>query len=533
MSGARQQQQSRPAQQSADDTIVFSGFVGGLNSQSSRPGVTENQLAICDGWCPVGDDNLRTIWDIGPSIFTASSAGTFTVWFDFGNIGSTPYCIVVTGDGSVWAVNVSTGAINLIAVPGTITAGGSLAMTQWGSQYIIIVCQQANGYFVWDGTTFYRSGDTVPGDAGGVMPTGIAGSGVEIYAGHVWVIFGPFIAFSAPGSIVDFATADGGGNVQSNDSFLRVGYTNLKQSNGYLYLFGDSSISYIAGVNTSGSPATTTFTQQSVDPEVGTPWPGTVDILGSNIAFANPWGAHVSYGGRAAKISGMLDGIYNTAPNFGGVTPTACKHIMFGKRVWALLLPVIDQVTGQQVNKLFLWDEKKWFSTQQSVALIFVQHQEINSVLSAYGTDGNQIFPLFTTPSTAVTKTAQSRFWGNGAGLAFLKSVGRMWAAFQYFSTDGLTVDISIDSEATSATYTVQLPVGSMTWTNNLGNPINWTNNTGHTIVWGVGNTSIVVIPPQAVAQNGVFIGLTVSTNAADLALWSVAAAPVITQYRG
>jgi hypothetical protein len=386
MSGARpppRAQQQQAQQDQSGGLIVFSGF-SGLNTQASRIGIEDTQAAWMDGWFPQGTDNARIIFDHGAPIFTAPN---FINSYQFGNIGATPYCIVFLVDGSVWSVNTITLAAAEIAASGTIQSV-NVGMSQWGSTYILIVANQLNGYFVWDGTFFYRSGDTVPGDPGGVMPTGISGTSIETYTGHVWIVNGNVLEFSAPGSIVDFSTANGGGNLTSNDSTLRVRWTQLVATNGYLYLFGDSSITYIANVQTTGAgPSTTTFTIQNADPEVGTPWPGTVDVIGSNIVFANAWGAHVSYGGRTAKISGDLDGIYNSLPNFGGQIPTATKSIVFGKRVWALLLPVIDAFTGQQVNKLFIWDEKRWCSTQQSLNLVYVQHQEIDSVLTAYGTD--------------------------------------------------------------------------------------------------------------------------------------------------
>ena len=64
--------------------------------------------------------------------------------------------------------------------------------------------------------------------------------------------------YTGPGLVADFSTAVGGGNFTSSDSFLKIGFSRLVQSNGFLYLFGDSSINYISGVQTSGVTPTTT-----------------------------------------------------------------------------------------------------------------------------------------------------------------------------------------------------------------------------------------------------------------------------------
>ena len=248
-----------------------------------------------------------------------------------------------------------------------------------------------------------------------------------------------------------FHPVNGGGNFTSSDSFLRVAYINLKQTNGFLYLIGDSSVNYISGVQTSGSPPITTFTNQNADPEVGSPWPGTVDVFSRNILFANAFGVHVSYGGAVTKISDMLDGVYNTVPNFGNITPSAGKAIIFGKKCWVLLLPIIDPVKGQQVNKLFLWNGKTlWWTSEQDVPLIFINFQEINSILTCYGTNGASVWELFSQPSIAFTKTAQTKLWDKPGGYQFTKFVTRLWGIVKYYIPLSPTVNISLDNELNS-----------------------------------------------------------------------------------
>src|SRR4029077_2161584 len=84
-----------------------------------------------------------------------------------------------------------------------------------------------------------------------LMPFGISGTAVEVFTGRVFVgpphqqgtsPTGQDFTVSAPGSLTDFATSDGGLLFTSTDRFLRVAYQNFRQSNGYLYPFGDSSI---------------------------------------------------------------------------------------------------------------------------------------------------------------------------------------------------------------------------------------------------------------------------------------------------
>ena len=303
------------------DPLLFEQFEG-INTQTTRPGVDDKQMAWCDGYMPISPRKLRTIPGVGtPIVFSDAAPVSF---FGFANIGSTPYSIVIHTDGSTHAVNTSTYGQSQIAAAGTITNPSRLnvGLSQYGSQLVMIVSKQTNGYFLWDGTTFFQPGGlsptvtvtaggtgytnalvitatggsgsgatfsyTLSGDAvatitvtnpgtgyvagdtptlvftrnGGsgsaatgtiaLMPTGISGTAIEIYAGRVWVANGATITFSAPGSYTDFSSADGGGNFTSSDSFLRSRYIQLLQTNGFLYLLADSSINYISGVQTGG-----------------------------------------------------------------------------------------------------------------------------------------------------------------------------------------------------------------------------------------------------------------------------------------
>ncbi len=753
------------------DPLLFEEFQG-INTTTTRPGVDDKQMYWSDGFMPLARRNLRTLPDIGPVLWTAPPNDAIA-FFDFANIGSIPYMIAIHADGGIWAVNTNNGVAEHIASDGTLVLPDreDIGISQWGSQYVLIVAEQTNGYFLWDGVAFYGAGgfgplvtvtnpgsgyQTVPsvnvtggsgsgavfsariangmvtgitvvdpgsgyqaGDApvltliggtdagsgasltanlmqtigsgaaitltlspaiggsyavtnahvdnggsgysplttitvggafsghqaelspvitagiitsvvivdggnytqatpvptatvvdngdyyvssvtinsggsnyspsvavacsgggspisqatlaltvvGGVitavtvtnggaygsntpptitvtdatvtatataslMPFGIKGTALETYSGRVWIVDGATATFSAPGSFVDFSSANGGGNFISSDSFLRVRFTQPRQSNGFLYLIADSSVNYISGVQTAGSPPVTTFTNQNADPEVGSPWPGTVDVWSRNIVFANPFGAQISYGAAVTKISEPLDGVYNTVPGFAGFFPSAAKAIIYGKKVWILLLPIIDPITNNRVNKLFMWNGKIWWAASQSISLRFIQHQEIDSVLTAYGTDGLSVYPLFSQTSTALTKTVQTKLWDAPGGYQFTKAPSRFWLLAQYYdpARSGLTVTIDNETQTGANSYPVNA-AKTANWTNASGAAVNWTTQAAQPSIWytaGIGASTAI-----EVAQNGVLSGETISTNCADMALISTAMVAEIVQYRG
>jgi hypothetical protein len=513
------------------DPLIFEEFEG-INTATTRPGVDDKQAAWLDGFIPLARRNLRTMYGLSAPLWTVGIPGPSIAFFDFANISTTPIMVAVLGNGAIYQVNTNTGFVTQMAVAGTIQNPSrvNVGLAQSGSKYVIIVAKQTNGYFIWDGTTFFAPGSAF---GSGTVPAGIGGTAVEIYAGRVWIANGPTITFSAPGSVIDFSSANGGGNFTSTDSFLRVAFIQLKQTNGFLYLVADSSVNYISGVQTSGSPPVTTFTNQNADPEAGSPWPGTVDVFNRNILFANPFGAQVSYGGAVTKISEMLDGVYNTVPNFGGIIPSAAKAIVFGKKIWVLLLPIIDPVSGQQVNKLLMWNGKVWWAAQQDVPLIYIQFQEINSVLTAWGTDGTSVYQLFARPSNAFQKVAQTKLWDKPGGYQLTKFVTRLWGIVKYYSQLSQTLNVSIDNEVGSSTSVAAVFTNVATWLTATGLISTWINNTGQTTTWQVSGVGFLPFSPAAVSQQGVLTGFTVTTNAADMVIVSMMIQAEVAGYRG
>jgi hypothetical protein len=740
----------------------------GLNTSTTRMGVPDEQCAWIDGFFPLDKYNLRTLYDVGTTLYTA--VGTTIVFFGFVNISATPYMILFQADGSVVAVNTLTATVGTVLPVGTIANPSQLTigLSQWGQQYAIIVANQTNGYWLWDGLLTYSAGTLGPGviltnigsgytspplvtasgghgsgavfaaflnnsgnvasvaitnpgtgylvgdsvsltffgglsagsgasltaslthltggsgalatisafsnitsggvtyfqiktiavitegsnysqftkistqggiaftpalltpviaggqitgvsivggsgsagsglfttkpnvtlsivDTGGyavgsvnivapgsgysnfpvltytvaagqsliqspvltpivtngsissvaivtgglqqgsvagtivitdtasaaagsvtLMPFGVSGNAVETYSGHVWVAQQNNLQWSGPGSPANFATSVGGGSQQSNASYLKIGYTRLVQSNGFLYLIGDSSLDYISGVQTAGTIPTTTFTQQNADPTIGTPYPWSVILHGQDLLFANSVGIYGVAGARPTKISQMLDGIWGTVPNFGGLNLSAAHAEIFNREVWMTLATFVDPVSNTSVTKTCMWDGKRWFVSPQNMQMAFIGSQEINSVFTTYGTDGTIVAPLFSTPSTAFEKVVQSKLWADPGGYLLNHAAGRFWAVAQYYSVSAPSITAVIDAVAadpavagsivsTSASYTIAGPSITGPW----------------------------VTPPQAVGQQGILTGLMIKTHCADMALVSAMIDDKIVGYRG
>jgi hypothetical protein len=431
-----------------------------------------------------------------------ATAGTLSLSVTMTNVGS--------GYTSAPAVSVSGGSGGGAAFAASVSNGNvlSVAVTNPGSGWTA-------GQTVTLG--FSGGGGSSAAATMTLMPFGIQGTVIETYVSRAWVANGPNISYTAPGSVTDFATSDGAGTIQSQDSFLRVGFYGLKQANGFLYLLGDSSINTISGVTTSGSPPTTTFSNQNVDPQIGTPWKDTVQVFSRNIVFANSFGIHVSYGGAVTRISAPLDGIYTSVPSIGSFLPSSAVASIFGIQSYMLLYPIVDQYTGQKVNKLLMWDGKRWWTTQQSVTLNFISSQEINSVLTAWGTNGTSIYPLFQTGSTNFTKVAQSRLWAT-PGYFFTKVSREVFGLFYFTALNGVTT-IYVDKEFGTSS---PLPVSSVNliiWENASGGVVTWANSLGQPVSFA--SSGYGVFRAQ-VGQWGQLLGLTVVTTDSDATVSSL-----------
>lgn len=259
-----------------------------------------------------------------------------------------------------------------------------------------------------------------------VMPFGVSGSCIETFNSRVWIgnpappLFGNLppggnFSFSAAGSFTDFATSDGGGEFSNSDRFLLTTYLGFRQSNGYLYIFGDGSVSVISNIQTTGSPATTTFTYQNVDPQSGLSWRDSLQDFGRSVVFANETGIFGLYGGNVTKISDNLDRLFLNALfplAAGALTPTSATATIFDVKHYLCLMTIIDPDTGAARNVMATWNEKAWNITSQGVALNYLGTQKVSSKFTAWGTDGTSLYPLFQKPSSSLIKRLDTKIYG-------------------------------------------------------------------------------------------------------------------------
>ena len=217
--------------------------------------------------------------------------------------------------------------------------------------------------------------------------------------------------WSAPESLIDFASSDGGGNSQSTDSFLQTRYTGIRQSNGYLYFFGD-------GVGRGGlecpdhglarrSPRSTTRTSTCRPACRG----GTRrQDFGRSMLFGNETGIYGLYGGAVTKVSQKLDKLFDVAlfpPTGGALTPSGAIATIHNVKHYLNLMTIVDPDTGLPRNLMIGWNERDWTPLSQTVNLIYIGPQKVESKF--HGVGHRRHFALPAVPD------AVGRRWSSGS----------------------------------------------------------------------------------------------------------------------
>ena len=489
-------------------TSASGGILTGLKVVSGGANYTAPVVTFTGG----GGSNAAAAVTISQGVLS----GPVPISLGGGYIGNpTPYFLSATGAGAQATAVVVNGQVTI-----TITAGGQ-------------------GY---TSPTYYAlaDGDGPAAATVQAMPFGVSGTAIEVYKSRVWITNGrAFVAgfgtaqatgrtiFSASGSPVNFG--GDGGAFPATDSFTSIGYMNLKQVNGFLWLIGDNSLNYISNVTTSttGTPPVTTalFSNINADPQTGSLWPSSVQVMGRRLVYANGYGIFVSDGGAATKVSEALDGIYYTRPDavpqILSDWPAAVSDI-YGRRTYCLLYPIVDPITNNPVNIILCWDGRRCFTTRQRVPLIFIATLSAASQETAWGTDGTSIYQLFFATSNNFTKTLQSKLYANPAYWV-TKVENELHGVFTVNLADGQPLNVTIDTEAGQGTGNASValsPTALAVFVNNSGQPVQFVNNNNAVVSFGAKGYS--VFGPVPVANWGRLVGLTITTTAADIVLNSM-----------
>lgn len=391
----------------------------------------------------------------------------------------------------------------------------------------VVVTAQGSFYITAPTVVFSGGGNQAANATALLMPFGVSGNAIETFTSHVFITNFSVIVFSDPGDFVNFNPSIGGGAFKSQDGFLKTTFTGIKQANGFLYPFADSSVTVISNVSTNGTTGITTFNSQSADPQVGTPWRDSINDFGRGIIFANTSGVYSLLGGAADKISDNLDGLFANAQfNLtGNAVPSSAVATIFGIKVYFILITnAVDPFTGLRKNVLAAFDGKKWFLGSQEANLTFVATQEYQSQLTAWGTDGSTVFRMFNLPSITLVKKGMAKLWG-GPSPSYIMRKQALRAYFELVSnssTAAAVITAYIDSVqdgvgSVQSSVPVIATSGEFIWlqTGLSSAQFIWTDG-GNEFIWVSGGTAIFY---HNITAFGNLMGYTFSSTSPDFTI--------------
>jgi len=472
-----------PIQSGNPPDIITLNAWKGLNQQSKRGSIDDEEEWWNENLFAIGPGNLRTCWGRGPVIYTAP-AGTliWRIFFGFyGNqtpqFGAPPPGAMgwmFLSDGTIDEVDINTGQVTGLRAAGA--AWGPATYPQlWASAKVwrpafvgSQVGQQGGvlfgspaGLYAWDGATLSPPGSPAPDWLTDLqesdpeapippMPSGLPGIyAMEVYQSRLWVAGKDVISFSAPSNGADFSTINGGGSLGYFGDRLVYSYMDLCQSSGFLYCFGDSSTDMIWNLSLVGSgtveaPFTTNFIYSNVDPQVGQRFPRPIGRIGRYMATFNGAGIFLMEGGEGRPIGDKVSSLWNTL-NTATYLPTFAPANMFGFRV-LLLNGRFTDPWGVTRNLLLMWHPTKghefWSVASQGVELTNIGSYEQDSLMIPYGTDGTNLYQLFARPDpTLIKRLSTKSLRGKDAAQLGIKNSKRIYCELD--DNDGRGVQIT------------------------------------------------------------------------------------------
>jgi hypothetical protein len=453
-----------------------------VNTTNSRIALQPQQFGNLENVQPIGASNLHSIQDISASLANFASDNPY---YDFScNINNTEYLIIATASGKLYAYAIATQT--LTQINGSATLSGSVTrMAQFSNTQLLVI--DSAGYYSWGG-----SGNIVAITGSGAPTSGTA---IAVYQNVVWIAVGRTLYFSASASYTDFTTTDGGGTYTMVDPTLRSNITALLSADGYLYIFGITSVNAISDlyVPQGASPPTPTFTNLNLSAIVGTDQPYSIFMYGRLVFFANRYGAWSIYGTTVNAISAPdpnnayasdIDGTWqylNFSQAISGGQVVSNSLLCGAFLVQRLNDPVFGSNTVIAMYQGDAAGGKWWFANWGALTRITTAY--VNNVPALFGYIGNQLYQLFAVSTSSPPATIQTALWDFGDPITEKQVIKAGFALTTYIPGGGVA-SFTLDTPVSSTPVPFTNLGGQVIWENSLGQIVTWKNASSQTVTW-------------------------------------------------
>jgi hypothetical protein len=343
----------------------------------------------------------------------------------------------------------------------------------------------------------------------------------------------------------------GGALIQNlTDPQLRGQVTRMMSANGYLYLFGKSSIFVISDVYIpSGAvPPSPVFSIVNVQALIGSNQINSVFPLDRQLMFANSYGLWALQGVSAVRVSEDIDGtiqwLDHNFPISGGTVEvwnqlnSAFLLKTVGNPSYYPSFPSgavsLNPQTSANLNRvaiaMFL-DKKWWFhyiTDDAGNTPTFICGGLSGDIPSLFGFINNQLYQLLADYTSSPGCAWQTSLWAMEDSLAD-KEAFRIGFEVTSF-TNGLPNlnFLTLDTPAGSSSINPTARIDQVTWVNYSLNVVSWINNSGQIVFWS-GISYLLYVGGNAGGGYGKYVGISgnffagtpfaISSNAMDYTL--------------
>lgn len=497
-SRVQREQEKKPMAPGEIETpaIVFREFAG-MNVQSPRQSIQDNQFAWLENVQPIAFGNAPTV--AAPSSALSTLVGENVTSAYVANVGGSDFHYAFCSSGAAYQVLAVTPFTQTkIAVAGTFSASG-VAATQWKNAGIVII-DPAKGYFDWN--------ITAPATMT-LIDIATLGTAIASFSGRVWIASSRTVKFTDVNSYNSFAGA--GGSFTITDSTLHNTITQLITANNFLYILGDDSVDVLGNVTVSGG--VTSFTRNNVTASVGSNLPFSVFPFYRALMFANASGFYSLSGASPQKLSDDIDKIVQaidfTLPVSGA--EVSINNILCA----AFLFTFNDMFTPAAASRkiIAILQGKKWWVASQGTAIKFLSFVPIAGSATLFAWDANNLYQLFSSATGAISSRVQTKLWDGGEPILD-KQVLRGAVGITFGGSGGQTIAATTDNEMGSQPLSVG-GTGTVTWTNSIGGTVQFQNSLSQNVNFTV--TGYALSVGVATTGGGKYMGLTVTSNSNGL----------------
>jgi hypothetical protein len=433
-------------------THIFRGITG-VYTSASRNAIPDDKVYYLENIIPIGDQNAVVVSDL---VYTGVDFGPSNediYYSDSVNLNNLEYLVLFAKTGNVFLFRTDIGQAAKINPNNLQLSGANSRCAQWANNVILFI--DHTGYYSYDGTTFEQI--TGPG-----VPLG--GDDIEVYASRVWIVQGRVLFNSGAGDYTQssFLPQNGAAFNVLIDPQIRSTVKRMKASGGFLYLYSDSGINAIFNVSVpiGAVPPTPTYSNQNIQPLIGTDQPASVCAFDQAMLFANKYGVYRLYGVSAPKLSDDINGTWKDV-NFASKSISAGQVVIEGILCGAFLINRPPDPGFNNGTIIALWFQRDgkdcWFFANYG-PLDFIVSAIVNGIATLYGYTNRRIYRLFASDfglapaSTAVV----TKLWPLEDDLAQKEAfrVGFLADITQYGSAITLSVDgldASEDADITTA----------------------------------------------------------------------------------